>query len=266
MSSLRTDLSGQVALITGSTSGIGQAMAEALAANGCNIVLNGLGDAGEIETLRAKIAADHGVEVRYHGANMLLPDEIADMVAYAEREFGRLDILLSNAGIQHVSPVEDFPVAKWDAIIAINLTAVFHAARAAVPIMKRQGRGRIVNLASVHGLVASPFKSAYVSAKHGVLGFTKTLALEIAENGITCNAICPGYVKTPLVENQIADTAKARGISEEEVVRDVMLAAQPTKQFVTFEQLAGALLYLVSDAGANSNGTAITIDGGWTAK
>jgi 3-hydroxybutyrate dehydrogenase len=266
MSSIRTDLSGQVALITGSTSGIGQAMAEALAANGANIVLNGLGDAAEIEALRARIAADHGVEVRYHGANMLLPDEIADMVAYAERELGRLDILLSNAGIQHVSPVEDFPVAKWDAIIAINLTAVFHAARAAIPIMKRQGRGRIVNLASVHGLVASPFKSAYVAAKHGVIGFTKTLALEIAEAGITCNAICPGYVKTPLVENQIADTAKARGISEDEVVRDVMLAAQPTKQFVTFEQLAGALLYLVSDAGANANGTAITIDGGWTAK
>ena len=266
MSAIRTDLSGQVALITGSTSGIGQAMAEALAANGCNIVLNGLGNAAEIETLRAKIATDHGVEVRYHGANMLKSDEITDMVAYAEREFGRLDILLSNAGIQHVSPVEDFPVAKWDAIIAINLTAVFHAARAAVPIMKRQGRGRIVNLASVHGLVASPFKSAYVAAKHGVIGFTKTLALEIAESGITCNAICPGYVKTPLVENQIADTAKARGISEEEVVRDVMLAAQPTKQFVTFEQLAGALLYLVSDAGANANGTAITIDGGWTAK
>ncbi|WP_417496873.1 3-hydroxybutyrate dehydrogenase [Maricaulis sp.] len=266
MSPIRTDLSGQVALITGSTSGIGQAMAEALAANGANIVLNGLGDAAEIETLRARIAADHGVEVRYHGANMLLPDEIADMVAYAEREFGRLDILLSNAGIQHVSPVEDFPVAKWDAIIAINLTAVFHAARAAIPVMKRQGRGRIVNLASVHGLVASPFKSAYVAAKHGVIGFTKTLALELAEDGITCNAICPGYVKTPLVENQIADTAKARGITEDEVVRDVMLAAQPTKQFVTFEQLAGALLYLVSDAGANANGTAITIDGGWTAK
>jgi 3-hydroxybutyrate dehydrogenase len=266
MSAIRTDLSGQVALITGSTSGIGQAMAEALAANGANIVLNGLGDAAEIEALRARIAADHGVEVRYHGANMLLPDEIADMVAYAERELGRLDILLSNAGIQHVSPVEDFPVAKWDAIIAINLTAVFHAARAAIPIMKRQGRGRIVNLASVHGLVASPFKSAYVAAKHGVIGFTKTLALEIAEAGITCNAICPGYVKTPLVENQIADTAKARGISEDQVVRDVMLAAQPTKQFVTFEQLAGALLYLVSDAGANANGTAITIDGGWTAK
>ena len=266
MSAIRTDLSGQVALITGSTSGIGQAMAEALAANGANIVLNGLGDAAEIEALRAKIAADHGVEVRYHGANMLKPDEIADMVNCAEREFGRLDILLSNAGIQHVSPVEDFPVAKWDAIIAINLTSVFHAARAAIPIMKRQGRGRIVNLASVHGLVASPFKSAYVAAKHGVIGFTKTLGLELAEDGITCNAICPGYVKTPLVENQIADTARARSISEEEVVRDVMLAAQPTKQFVTFEQLAGALLYLVSDAGANANGTAITIDGGWTAK
>ncbi|WP_417489409.1 3-hydroxybutyrate dehydrogenase [Maricaulis sp.] len=266
MSAIRTDLSGQVALITGSTSGIGQAMAEALAATGANIVLNGLGDAAEIEALRAKIAADHGVEVRYHGANMLKPDEITDMVNYAEREFGRLDILLSNAGIQHVSPVEDFPVAKWDAIIAINLTSVFHAARAAIPIMKRQGRGRIVNLASVHGLVASPFKSAYVAAKHGVIGFTKTLALELAEDGITCNAICPGYVKTPLVENQIADTARARSISEEEVVRDVMLAAQPTKQFVTFEQLAGALLYLVSDAGANANGTAITIDGGWTAK
>jgi 3-hydroxybutyrate dehydrogenase len=266
MSSIRTDLSGQVALITGSTSGIGAAMAEALAENGCHVVLNGLGDAAEIEALRAKIAADHGVEVRYHGANMLKPDEIADMVAFTEREFGRLDILLSNAGIQHVAPVEDFPTEKWDAIIAINLTSVFHAAKAAVPVMKRQGRGRIVNLASAHGLVASPFKSAYVAAKHGVMGFTKTLALEVAEQGITCNAICPGYVKTPLVEMQIADTAKARGISEEEVVRDVMLAAQPTKQFVTYEQLAGALLYLVSDAGANMNGSWISIDGGWTAK
>ncbi|OLF72382.1 3-hydroxybutyrate dehydrogenase [Maricaulis sp. W15] len=266
MSSIRTDLSGQVAIITGSTSGIGAAMAEALAQNGCHIILNGLGDTAEIETLRAKIAADHGVEVRYHPANMLKPDEIADMVASAEREFGRLDILLSNAGIQHVSPVEDFPAEKWDAIIAINLTSVFHAAKAAIPIMKRQGKGRIVNLASAHGLVASPFKSAYVAAKHGVMGFTKTLGLELAEDGITCNAICPGYVKTPLVENQIADTAKARGITEDEVVRDVMLAAQPTKKFVTYEQLAGALLYLVSDAGANMNGSWISVDGGWTAK
>ncbi len=266
MSGIRTDLTGQVAIVTGSTSGIGAAMAEALAENGAHIVLNGLGDADEIEALRAKIAADHGVEVRYHGANMLKADEIADMVATTEKEFGRLDILMNNAGIQHVSPVEDFPVEKWDAIIAINLSSVFHGARAAIPIMKRQGKGRIVNLASAHGLVASPFKSAYVAAKHGVMGFTKTLALEVAEDGITCNAICPGYVKTPLVENQIADTARARGISEEEVVRDVMLAAQPTKQFVTYEQLAGALLYLVSDAGANMNGSWISVDGGWTAK
>lgn len=266
MSGIRTDLTGQVAIVTGSTSGIGAAMAEALAENGAHIILNGLGDADEIEALRAKIATDHGVEVRYHGANMLKADEIADMVASAEREFGRLDILMNNAGIQHVSPVEDFPPEKWDAIIAINLSSVFHGAQAAIPIMKRQGKGRIVNLASAHGLVASPFKSAYVAAKHGVMGFTKTLALEVAEDGITCNAICPGYVKTPLVENQIADTARARGISEEEVVRDVMLAAQPTKQFVTYEQLAGALLYLVSDAGANMNGSWISVDGGWTAK
>ena len=259
MSSIRTDLSGQVAIITGSTSGIGAAMAEALAQNGCHIILNGLGDTAEIETLRAKIAADHGVEVRYHPANMLKPDEIADMVASAEREFGRLDILLSNAGIQHVSPVEDFPAEKWDAIIAINLTSVFHAAKAAIPIMKRQGKGRIVNLASAHGLVASPFKSAYVAAKHGVMGFTKTLGLELAEDGITCNAICPGYVKTPLVENQIADTAKARGITEDEVVRDVMLAAQPTKKFATYEQLAGALLYLAK-AGSSLHIYKLTID------
>lgn len=266
MSGIRTDLTGQVAIVTGSTSGIGAAMAEALAENGAHIVLNGLGDADEIEALRAKIAADHGVEVRYHGANMLKADQIADMVATTEEEFGRLDILMNNAGIQHVSPVEDFPAEKWDAIIAINLSSVFHGAKAAIPIMKRQGKGRIVNLASAHGLVASPFKSAYVAAKHGVMGFTKTLALEVAEDGITCNAICPGYVKTPLVENQIADTARARGISEEEVVRDVMLAAQPTKQFVTYEQLAGALLYLVSDDGANMNGSWISVDGGWTAK
>jgi len=266
MSSIRTDLSGQVAIVTGSTSGIGAAMADALAANGAHVIINGLGDAAEIEKERAGIAERHGVEVRYHPANMLKPDEIADMVAFADREFGRLDILMNNAGIQHVSPVEDFPEDKWYAIIGINLTSVFHAAKAALPIMKRQGKGRIVNLASAHGLVASPFKSAYVAAKHGVMGFTKTLALEVAEDGITCNAICPGYVKTPLVENQIADTAKARGISEEEVVRDVMLAAQPTKQFVTYDQLAGALLYLVSDAGANMNGSWISVDGGWTAK
>ena len=266
MSGIRTDLSGQVAIVTGSTSGIGAAMAEAMAENGAHVVLNGLGDSVEIEALRARIAADHGVEVRYHGANMLKPDEIADLVNSTAAEFGRLDILMNNAGIQNVAPVDEFPEAKWDAIIGINLSSVFHAAKAALPHMKKAGRGRIVNLASAHGLVASPFKSAYVAAKHGVMGFTKTLALEVAEDGITCNAICPGYVKTPLVENQIADTARARGISEEEVVRDVMLAAQPTKQFITYEQLAGALLYLVSDAGANMNGSWISVDGGWTAK
>jgi 3-hydroxybutyrate dehydrogenase len=266
MSGIRTDLSGQVAIVTGSTSGIGAAMAEALAQNGAHVVLNGLGDSAEIEALRARIAADHGVDVRYHGADMLKPDEIADLVNSTAAEFGRLDILMNNAGIQNVAPVDEFPEAKWDAIIGINLSSVFHAAKAAIPHMKKAGRGRIVNLASAHGLVASPFKSAYVAAKHGVMGFTKTLALEVAEQGITCNAICPGYVKTPLVENQIADTAKARGISEEEVVRDVMLAAQPTKKFVTYEELAGALLYIVSDAGANMNGSWISVDGGWTAK
>lgn len=266
MSGIRTDLSGRVAIITGSTSGIGAAMAEALAENGANIVLNGLGDAAEIEALRAGMAEKHGVEVRYHGANMLRPDQIAELVDSTAAEFGRLDILLNNAGIQNVAPVEEFPAEKWDAIIGINLSSVFHASKAAIPHMKRAGRGRMVNLASAHGLVASPFKSAYVAAKHGVMGFTKTLALELAEDNITCNAICPGYVKTPLVENQIADTARARGITEDEVVRDVMLAAQPTKKFVTYEELAGALLYIVSDAGANMNGSWISVDGGWTAK
>lgn len=266
MSGIRTDLSGQTALITGSTSGIGAALAEGLAANGANIVLNGLGDLDDIKALRARLAAGHGVEVRYHAANMLRPEEIAEMVAFAKEEFGRVDILVNNAGIQHVAPVDEFPTEKWDAIIAINLTSAFHAIKAALPIMKAHGRGRIVNLASAHALVASPFKSAYVAAKHGIMGLTKTVALEVAEAGITVNAICPGYVKTPLVEGQIADTARARGISEEAVVRDVMLAAQPTKKFVEYDELVGALLYLVSDAGASCNGTAISVDGGWVAK
>jgi len=266
MTTLKTDLSGQTAIITGSTSGIGAALAEGLAANGANIVLNGLGDLTEIKALRARIAADHGVEVRYHAANMLDPDAIAEMVAFAHSEFGRVDILVNNAGIQHVAPVDEFPTAKWDAIIAINLTASFHTIKAAIPVMKAQGRGRIINLASAHALVASAFKSAYVAAKHGIMGLTKTVALEVAETGITVNAICPGYVKTPLVEGQIADTAKARGISKDEVVRDVMLAAQPTKKFVTYDELVGALLYLASDAGASCNGTSISVDGGWIAK
>jgi 3-hydroxybutyrate dehydrogenase len=258
-------LKGQAAIVTGSTSGIGQALARSLAAEGVDVVLNGFGDAVAIETARAALAAQMAVRVLYHGADMTKPAEIADMVAYAHRELGRLDILVNNAGVQFVAPIDEFPPEKWDQIIAINLTSAFHAIRAALPIMKAQGRGRIVNIASAHGLVASPFKSAYVAAKHGILGLTKTCALEVAQQGITCNAICPGYVKTPLVEAQIADQAKARNMSPEEVMRDVILAAQPTKQFVAFDQLAGLMLYLVSDLGASANGAALSVDGGWTA-
>ena len=258
-------LVGQVAIVTGSTSGIGLAMAEALAGAGASVVLNGLGDPEAIERTRADLAARHGVEVRYHGADMTRPDEIADLVASTVSGLGRLDILVNNAGVQHVSPVEDFPIEKWDQIIAINLTSAFHAIRAAVPVMKARGRGRIVSIASAHALVASPFKSAYVASKHGVLGLTKAVALEVARSGITCNAICPGYVKTALVEAQITDQAKARGISEEAVMTDVILAAQPTKRFVTYEELGALLLYLVSDAGASVNGASLPVDGGWTA-
>jgi 3-hydroxybutyrate dehydrogenase len=206
-----------------------------------------------------------GVKALYHGADMTNPGQIADLIASTQAQLGRLDILVNNAGIQYVAPVDEFPLEKWDQIIAINLTSAFHAARAAIPLMKAQGRGRIVNIASAHGLVASPFKSAYVAAKHGVVGLTKTIALEVAREGITCNAICPGYVKTALVEAQIVDQAKARGISEEDVMANVILAAQPTKKFVTFDQLGGLLLYLASDAGASVNGAALTVDGGWTA-
>jgi 3-hydroxybutyrate dehydrogenase len=258
-------LKGQVAVVTGSTSGIGLGLAEALAAAGANLVLNGLGDAAAIEATRAGLAARHGVEVRYHGADMTRPDEIADLVASAASGLGRLDILVNNAGVQHVAAVENFPAARWDQIIAVNLTSAFHAIRAAVPVMKAQGRGRIVSIASAHGLVASPFKSAYVASKHGVLGLTKAVALELARTGVTCNAICPGYVKTPLVDAQIADQARARGIGEEQVMTDVILAAQPTKRFVTYEELGGLLLYLVSDAGASVNGASLAVDGGWTA-
>ena len=258
-------LVGQVAIVTGSTSGIGLAMAEALAGAGASVVLNGLGDAQAIERTRAGLAERHGVEALYHDADMTRPKEIADLVASTAARLGRLDILVNNAGVQHVSPVEDFPIEKWDQIIAINLTSAFHAIRAAVPVMKARGRGRIVSIASAHALVASPFKSAYVASKHGVLGLTKAVALEVARSGITCNAICPGYVKTALVEAQITDQAKARGISEEAVMTDVILAAQPTKRFVTYEELGGLLLYLVSDAGASVNGASLPVDGGWTA-
>ncbi len=259
-------LKGQAALVTGSTGGIGHALADALAAEGVNVVLNGLGDPAAIEAARAKMAKDHGVTVLYHGADMTKPSEIADMVAYAVKEFGRLDILINNAGIQHVAPIEDFPLDQWDRIIAINLSSAFHGMRAAIPTMKAQKRGRIVNIASAHALIASPFKSAYVAAKHGIAGLTKTGALELATFGVTVNAICPGYVKTAIVEKQIADQAKVRGMPEDQVMKDVILAAQPSKRFVTVEELSGLLLYLVSDAGASTNGAMMTAEGGWTAQ
>ncbi len=260
-------LEGQAAVVTGSTSGIGQAMAAALAAQGVSVVLNGFGEPAKIEAERAAMQAEAaaGAKVLYHGADMTRPAEIAELIGFAKSELGRLDILVNNAGIQHVAPVDEFPDEKWAAILAINLSSVFHATKHALPVMKAQGRGRVVNIASAHGLVASPFKSAYVAAKHGVVGFTKSCALEVARQGVTVNAICPGYVKTPLVEMQIGDQAKARGIAPELVVEDVILAAQPNKAFVEYDQLAGLLLYLVSDLGASTTGAALSIDGGWTA-
>jgi 3-hydroxybutyrate dehydrogenase len=259
-------LKGKTALVTGSTSGIGLGIATRLAAEGANIVLNGFGDAAQIEQLRAQLAAAHGVSVVYDGADMTKPATIAAMVGNAIARFGAVDVLVNNAGIQHVAPVDEFPPDKWDAIIAINLSSSFHTVRAALPAMKARRWGRIVNIASAHALVASPFKSAYVAAKHGVAGFTKTVALEVAEHGITVNAICPGYVLTPLVEKQIPDTARARGISAEAVKRDVLLAAQPTKKFVTVEEIAGLALYLCSQEAGSITGAVLPMDGGWTAQ
>ncbi|SNY90774.1 3-hydroxybutyrate dehydrogenase [Cohaesibacter sp. ES.047] len=257
---------GRTVLVTGSTSGIGLGVARAFAAEGANVVLNGLGDADEIESLRGAIEQDHGTIARYSPANMLNPQEIAQMVAEAEAEFGTIDILVNNAGIQHVSPIEDFPIEKWDAILAINLSSNFHTIRAALPGMKKKGWGRIINISSAHSLVASPYKSAYVAAKHGVAGLTKTVALEVAEQGITVNAIAPGYVWTPLVEAQIPDTMAARNMTEEEVKRDVLLLAQPTKEFATIEQVADLALYLSGDSASAITGSTISMDGGWTAK
>jgi len=258
-------LEGKTVLVTGSTSGIGRGIAEAFAGQGCNIVLNGFGDPAEIEALIAQIAGMHDVKVRYDGADMSKPDAIEAMMARAIREFGAIDVLVNNAGIQHVAPIEEFPVEKWNAIIAINLVASFHTIRHALPSMKQRRWGRIINVASAHALVASPFKSAYVAAKHGIAGLIKTVALEVAERGVTVNAVCPGYVLTPLVEQQIPDTAKARGITEEEVVRDVLLAAQPTKQFVTVNEVAALTMFLASDAAASITGAVLPVDGGWTA-
>jgi len=258
-------LQDKTAVVTGSTSGIGLAIARALAKAGANVVINGFGDKAEIEQIRSSIEAEHGVSVVHDGADMLKPQEIARMIGAAEERFGAVDVLVNNAGIQHVSPVDEFPEDKWDQIIAINLSAAFHATKAALPGMKRKGWGRVVNTASAHALVASPFKSAYVAAKHGIAGFTKSCALEVAQQKITVNAICPGYVWTPLVERQIPDTMKARGMTEEEVKRDVLLAAQPTKEFVTPDQVAALAVFLCSDAAAQITGALLTMDGGWTA-
>jgi 3-hydroxybutyrate dehydrogenase len=259
-------LRGKTALVTGSTSGIGQGVAEALAAQGADVVLNGFGESKAIEAQRAGLASKYGVRVRHDDADMSKPDAIAMMIARTNSEFGAIDILVNNAGIQHVAPIEEFPVDKWNAIIAINLVASFHTMRHAIPKMKERRWGRIINVASAHALVASPFKSAYVAAKHGVAGLVKTVALEVAEFGITANAICPGYVLTPLVEKQIPETAKARGISEEAVMRDVLLAAQPTKRFVGIQEVAALAVFLASAEAASVTGAILPIDGGWTAQ
>jgi 3-hydroxybutyrate dehydrogenase len=258
-------LKGKTALVTGSTSGIGLGIATRLAAEGANIVLNGFGDAPLIEKLKRELAGKSGIAVTYDPADMTKPAEIAAMLARAIAQFGAVDVLVNNAGIQHVAPVEEFPLDKWDAIIAINLSSSFHTVRAALPAMKKKGWGRIINIASAHALVASPFKSAYVAAKHGIAGFTKTVALEVAEQGITVNAICPGYVLTPLVQKQIPDTARIRGISEEAVKRDVLLAAQPTKRFVGIEEVAGLAAFLCTAEAASITGAILSMDGGWTA-
>jgi 3-hydroxybutyrate dehydrogenase len=259
-------LKGKSALVTGSTSGIGLGIARALAAQGANITINGFGDKAAIEKERAAIESEFKVKSVYSAADMTKPVEIAEMVRTSENAFGTLDVLVNNAGVQFVSPIEDFPIEKWDQIIAINLSAAFHTIRAAIPGMKSRKWGRVINTASAHSLVASPFKVAYVSAKHGLAGLTKTVALEVATFGITCNCISPGYVWTPLVEKQIPDTAKARGITEEQVKRDVLLAAQPTKEFVTVDEVADLAVYLCSDSAKAITGANLSIDGGWTAQ
>jgi 3-hydroxybutyrate dehydrogenase len=255
----------KTAVVTGSTSGIGLACARAFAGAGANIVLNGMAAPADVEKERSAIEADFGVKVIYSPADMCKPRQIAEMIALGEQTFGSVDVVVNNAGIQHVSPVEEFPVEKWDAIIAINLCSAFHAIRAAVPGMKRRGWGRIITTASAHSLVASPFKSAYVAAKHGIAGLTKTVGLELAKSKITCNCISPGYVWTPLLEKQIPDTMKARSMSKEQVINDILLAAQPTKEFVTVDQVASLALFLCSEEAAQITGANLCIDGGWTA-
>lgn len=258
-------LKGKTALVTGSTSGIGLACAKALAGEGANIVLNGFGDEGEIEEIRRSLEASNGGRALYSSADLTSPEAIEAMIAEASEAFGAIDILLNNAGTQHVAPIDQFPPAKWDLIIALNLSAAFHTIRLALPGMKAKGWGRIINTASAHSLVASPNKSAYVAAKHGIAGLTKTVALEAATSGITVNCISPGYVWTPLVENQIPDTMSSRGLTREQVIEDVMLSAQPTKKFVTIDQVAGLMLFLCRDEAASITGANMSMDGGWTA-
>ncbi|RWX78713.1 3-hydroxybutyrate dehydrogenase [Neorhizobium lilium] len=253
-------------VVTGSTSGIGLGIARAFAADGANVVINGFGPAEEIQTTLRELDGLGEGTVLYHPADMTKPSEIEDLITTAEKTFGTIDVLVNNAGIQHVAKIEDFPPDKWDQLIAILLSSAFHTMRHTIPIMKRAGYGRIINVASAHALAASPFKSAYVAAKHGILGLTKTAALELAEFGITVNAICPGYVLTPLVERQIPDTARERGISEAEVKSEVMLRLQATKEFVSIEEVAATAIFLASDAARSITGTHISIDGGWTAQ
>ena len=258
-------LSGKCAVVTGSNSGIGLGVAEELARRGAKVVINSFSDSDDDHALAARIAEETGAEVRYIQADMSNPEETRALVAKAAAAFGSVDILVNNAGIQHVSGIDQFPTARWDAIIAINLSSSFHTTAAALPLMRQAGWGRIVNIASAHGLTASPFKSAYVAAKHGVVGLSKVTALETAEEPITCNAVCPGYVLTPLVEAQIPDTMKEYDMDRETVVRDILLARQPSKDFATVEQLGGTTAFLCSDDAAQITGTTISVDGGWTA-
>jgi 3-hydroxybutyrate dehydrogenase len=258
-------MTSRTAIVTGLTSGIGLAIAKAFAASGMKVVVNSFSDTAQDHAIAETIAKEHSTEVAYMQADMSKGADCRALVAKTAEKFGSVDILVNNAGIQHVAPVEEFPLEKWDAIIAINLSSAFHTTAAAIPLMKKAGWGRIINIASAHGLVASPFKSAYVSAKHGIMGFTKTVALELASSGITCNAICPGYVLTPLVEAQIPAQMKAHNMDRETVIRDVMLDKQPTKKFVTVEQIAATATFLACDAAAQINGTHVSVDGGWTA-
>ncbi len=259
-------LSGKVAIVTGSTSGIGLGIAEGLAKAGADVMLNGFGDAGEIEQIQIDLERTHHVRVRFSGADMSNPGEIRQLAEDASVAFGTTpDIVVNNAGVQHVEPIDTFPQEKWDLIIAINLSSAFHLIKATFPAMKAKGWGRIINISSAHGLVASPFKSAYVAAKHGIVGLSKVVALEGAEHGVTCNALCPGYVLTPLVKRQIPEQARARGLTEDAVIRDVLLAAQPTKRFVTVEEVAGLTVFLCSDSASSITGAALPIEGGWTA-